>query len=208
MVPILSKEQAEVGSVNTRILRRSFFAREALLVARDMLGKYLVRCVAKKRIIGKIVEVEAYLGEGDQASHAFIGQTLRNRVLFEGPGLAYVYFVYGNHYCFNVTTNERGVVLIRAIEPVKGIKFMQQRRKTTNLINLTNGPGKLTQAMDITKLQYGIDLTKGKELFICDPECKENITVISSKRIGIKVATEKYWRFFIEENKFVSKIGN
>ena len=189
-----------------KILQKPFFSRDALVVAKELLGKLLVRRDEQGELIGKIVEVEAYKGKGDQASHAYKGETQRNKVLFEGPGLAYVYFVYGNYFCLNVTTNERGVVLIRALEPIKGTRIMQKRRGVRRHGNLTNGPGKLTQAMNITKDQYGIDLTKGSELFICDPQKKKKrLKIVSSKRIGIRVAVEKPWRFYIEGNKFISR---
>jgi len=189
-----------------KILQKSFFSRDALVVAKELLGKLLVRRDEQGKLIGKIVEVEAYKGKGDQASHAYKGETQRNKVLFEGPGLAYVYFVYGNHFCLNVTTNERGVVLIRALEPIKGIRIMKRRRCVRSYENLTNGPGKLTQAMNITKEQYGTDLTKGPELFICAPQKKEKrLKIVSSKRIGIRVAVEKPWRFYIEGNKCISR---
>lgn len=188
-----------------KVLERSFFSKDVLVVAKELLGKFLIRRTDQGELIGKIVEVEAYKGKGDQASHAYKGKTQRNKVLFEGPGLAYIYLVYGKHFCFNVTTNDRGVVLIRALEPIKGIRNMHKRRAGGSLKNLTNGPGKLTQAMSITKEFYGIDLTKGKELFIVDPQRKKELNIVSSKRIGIKVAVEKPWRFYIKDNKFISR---
>lgn len=188
-----------------KILERQFFARDTLQVANELLGKFLVRRSEEGEMIGKIVEVEAYKGKGDPASHAYAGQTKRNRVLFKGPGIVYVYFIYGKHYCLNVTTREEGVVLIRALEPIKGIEIMQKNRQVKDLVNLTNGPGKLTQALNITKNEYELDLTKGKELFICDTETSENLTITSSRRIGIKVAINRPWRFYINDNKFVSR---
>jgi len=188
-----------------KILKRRFFTRDALQVAPELLGKFLVRQFVEGEIIGKIVEVEAYEGRDDPASHAYVGQTERNRVLFKGPGLAYVYFVYGMHYCFNVTTRARGVVLIRALEPKKGIEIIRRNRGIEDMVNLTNGPGKLTQALNITKHEYGLDLTKGRELFICDPKIEDNFSIVTSRRIGISVAVDKPWRFHISDSKFVSR---
>ncbi|RLI06143.1 DNA-3-methyladenine glycosylase [Candidatus Bathyarchaeota archaeon] len=192
---------------NPEVLPRSFYSRDTLTVAKELLGKYLVRQVGRKMVVGKIVEVEAYGGSDDPASHAYRGITPRNKLMFGEAGHAYIYFTYGNHYCLNVTTEKEGkpgAVLIRAIEPVKGIDLMKKHRKTS-LENLTNGPGKLTQALKITKKQNGLDLTKKGELFICFPQNKEKIEIVSSRRIGIKVGTEKLWRFYIKNNPFVSK---
>jgi len=190
-----------------KILKRPFFSRDVVFVAKDLLGKYLVRKIQNHELIGKIVEVEAYKGKDDPASHAYKGKTQRNRVLFVGPGLAYIYLIYGKYFCFNVTTNDKGVVLIRALEPIKGIENMKKRRFVKHLEKLTNGPGKLTQAMNITKEFYGIDLTKGKDLFIIDPQnMREKINIVSSLRIGIRVAVEKPWRFYIKDNNYVSRI--
>ncbi|MDH5754654.1 MAG: DNA-3-methyladenine glycosylase [Candidatus Bathyarchaeota archaeon] len=187
------------------ILPRPFFARDVLVVAQELLGKHLTYLSKEGRLTGRIVEVEAYKGIGDPASHAYRGSTSRNAILFKGPGFAYIYFIYGVHYCLNVTTTKRGVVLIRAIEPIDGIEIMRKRRNTERFTDLTNGPGKLTRSMGITKELYGVDLTTGKELFITNPEDKEKFDIVSSKRIGINVATEKPWRFYIKGNSFVSK---
>lgn len=188
-----------------RILERRFFSRDTVEVAKELLGKFLVRQFEKGEIIGKIVEVEAYKGRGDPASHAYRGYTQRNKILFSGSGLVYVYLIYGTYHCLCVTTKERGVVLLRALEPIKGIEIMQKNRPVGNLLNLTNGPGKLTQALSITRKQYGLDLTKGKDLFICDGEMQTTRKITTAKRIGINVAINKPWRFYLSDNKFVSK---
>jgi len=189
-------------------LRRRFYTRKTLTVAEELLGKKLVRHTNNTRLVGKIVEVEAYRGSDDPSSHAYKGMTPRNRLMFGKGGFAYVYFTYGMHYCFNVVTerqNTPGAVLIRALEPLNGVEVMRKNRGNKNGLNLTNGPAKLTEAMNITKKQNGLDLTRSKELFICEPEVKENFEVVSTKRIGIKVGVDKPWRFCIRDNKFVSR---
>jgi DNA-3-methyladenine glycosylase len=187
------------------IISKPFYDRDALLVSQDLLGKYLIRCYNVTKLAGKIVEVEAYKGKEDPASHAFRGCTSRNEALFMGPGLSYVYFVYGNHFCFNITTNNLGCVLVRAIEPVEGVSEMMENRGVKNVINIANGPGKLTKAMNITMEQYGIDLTEEGELYIIVHETDEKSSIVTSKRVGVKKASEKLWRFYIKDNPFVSK---
>jgi len=190
------------------VLLRAFYARNTLIVAKELLGKHLVRRVKEGEMIGKVVEVEAYRGSDDPASHAYRGEKPGNKLMFGKAGIAYIYFIYGNHHCLNVTTEKEGVpgaVLFRALEPVKGIEIMQKNRGTKSLSNLTNGPGKLTQALNITKKQNGLDLTEKGELFIHDPRGKEFPEIVSTKRVGIKAGTDKPWRFYIKENKFVSR---
>jgi len=189
-------------------LPRRFYKRETLTVAEELLGKQLVRYTNNTRLVGKIVEVEAYRGGDDPGSHAYRGMTPRNRLMFGKGGFAYVYFTYGMHYCFNVVTereNVPGAVLVRALEPLSGIETMRKNRGNKNVLNLTSGPAKLTEAMSITKKQNGLDLTGSKELFICEPEVKENFEVVSTKRIGIKVGVDKPWRFYIKNDSFVSR---
>jgi len=192
-------------------LPRGFYTRETLTVAEELLGKKLVRYTNNTRLVGKIVEVEAYRGSDDPGSHAYRGMTPRNRLMFRKGGFAYVYFTYGMHYCFNVVTerqNAPGAVLVRALEPLNGIETMRRNRGNKNLLNLTNGPAKLTEAMNITKKQNGLDLTRSKELLICEPNVKENFEIVTTKRIGIKVGVDKLWRFCIKDNKFVSRRWN
>jgi len=193
-----------------RTLGRRFYSRDTIEVARNLLGKYLVRQIDRKRLVGKIVEVEAYRGVDDPASHAYRGETARNKLMFGEAGHAYIYLIYGKHHCLNVTTERVGVpgaVLIRALEPVAGIEFMKKNRKSNDLVNLTNGPGRLTEAMGITKELNGWDLTKGETLFISEPTRKESFCIRAATRIGVKKGVDKPWRFYIEANKFVSK-GN
>jgi DNA-3-methyladenine glycosylase len=192
-------------------LPRGFYTRETLTVAEELLGKKLVRYTNNTRLVGKIVEVEAYRGSDDPGSHAYRGMTPRNRLMFRKGGFAYVYFTYGMHYCFNVVTerqNAPGAVLVRALEPLNGIETMRRNRGNKNLLNLTNGPAKLAEAMNITKKQNGLDLTRSKELLICEPNVKENFEIVTTKRIGIKVGVDKLWRFCIKDNKFVSRRWN
>ena len=155
---------------------------------------------------GIITETEAYRYKDDPASHAFRKITERNKVMFGEVGTAYVYFTYGMHYCFNVVAKHpkiaAGAVLIRAIEPEKGIKKMQENRKKKGLESLTDGPAKLTQALEITKEQYGIDLTKKSELYITEG-VNEPKTIFSSSRVGVREATDKLWNFKIKIKKHV-----
>jgi DNA-3-methyladenine glycosylase len=192
---------------NVEALKRRFYARNTLIVAKQLLGKLLVRELHDGMLVGKIVEVEAYRGSDDPASHAHKSKTPRNAIMFGKAGHAYVYFIYGKHYCLNATTERRGVpgaVLIRALEPINGIEMMQKNRRTKSLIALTSGPGKLTHAMEITKKLNGWDLTKGEKLSICKPKKKEEFEIASTRRVGIKAGSEKPWRFYIKGNKFVS----
>lgn len=187
-------------------LTRSFYSRRTDLVARDLLGCVLVRKIGNNKLSGKIVEVEAYFGQDDPASHAYRGITPRNRVMFGKPGFAYVYFIYGNYYCLNFTTEREGkagAVLIRALEPLEGIDVMKRNRNTDNIRNLTNGPGKLTQALKITKEQNGQDLT-GDDLYVLSDRKPKKI--VETTRIGIKNGKELKLRFYIKGNKFVSKL--
>ncbi len=184
-----------------KIMPRSFYARDTVTVARDLLGKILVREIDGKIVSGMIVETEAYKYKEDPASHAFGGKTDRNRAMFEKVGSAYVYFTYGMHYCVNVVARdfsaESGAVLIRSLVPNEGIEFMMKQRKTNQISNLTNGPAKLTQALKITKEQYGTDLTKKSQLYIIETQKTDDFTIASRPRIGIKKATDKLWNFRI-----------
>ncbi len=179
------------------ILPRRFYVSDTKKVARDLLGKTLVRKVGKRVLSGVIIETEAYKGKNDPASHSSRKKTERNKIMFGEVGRAYVYFTYGMHYCFNVTAkkeaHESGAVLIRAIQPIQGIKHMIKNRKTSILSNLTNGPGKLTQAMQITLKEYNLDLTKNSSLFIIDGE--KPAKIIAKPRIGIKIGVNKLWNF-------------
>ncbi|MEE9225483.1 MAG: DNA-3-methyladenine glycosylase [Bacteroidota bacterium] len=194
-------------------LPRSFYLRPTLQVAKDLLGKYLVRNVKGKRLVGKIVEVEAY-GQSDPASHSYRGMTERNKVMFDEGGHLYVYFTYGVHFCANVVTREEGVgeaVLIRALEPIEGIEEMRRNRGSTgndgnhgNLANLTNGPAKMCQAFGIDKKLNGADLT-GDEIYIANGEPIRKINIGITTRVGIVNGRDKKWRCYVEGSRFVSK---
>ena len=180
-------------------LPKKFYQRDTVIVAKELLGKKLTRKIGNYEMSGTIIETEAYRHKDDPASHAFRNITDRNKVMFGEVGIAYVYFTYGMHYCFNVVAKKMkdpaGAVLIRGIIPEKGIKKMQENRNIKNLKNLTNGPGKLTQALEITKEHYGIDLTKKTEIYI--EEGLEVKKIKKSTRVGIKNGKEMLWNFQI-----------
>ena len=179
------------------ILPREFYSKDTVTVAKNLLGKRIIRKIGRHEISGIITETEAYRHKDDPASHAFNKITERNKVMFEEVGLAYVYFTYGMYFCFNVVARtpkkKAGAVLIRAIVPEKGIKIMEKNRGGKHLKNLSDGPAKLTQALNITKEHYGLDLTKKSNLYIAEGIKPEKI--IASPRIGITKATDKLWNF-------------
>ena len=191
----------------------SFYLRPTLQVARDLLGKLIIRKVGNKLLIGKIVEVEAYC-KGDAASHAFRGRTKRNDVMFWEGGHLYVYFTYGMHFCANVVTGNKGIgeaVLIRALEPLTGIEVMTKNRfpnlqshNHKSLINLTNGPAKFCRAFGISREENGLNLLNS-EITITDGDQIPLKLIKRSSRIGIQQGVEKKWRFFIAGNPWVSK---
>jgi DNA-3-methyladenine glycosylase len=190
-------------------LSDDFYLKPCLKAARELIGKVLVRIKGKKVYAGIIVETEAYLGDKDAASHSFNGMTKRNEIMFGEGGNAYVYFTYGNHHCVNVVIGKPGLahaVLIRAIEPVDGIKYMKKNRGMDDIYNLTNGPGKLCRAMEIDLRQNGASLL-GDEIFIAEPVEKRKHRIIRTKRIGISKNAEKFYRFIDNENPFVSRIN-
>ena len=180
-----------------KALPRKFYMRNTIHVAKELLGKTLVRRVGKQTLTGIIVETEAYMGKNDPASHAARKKTERNKAMFGQVGRSYVYFTYGMHYCLNVVAkkdeDESGAILIRSIQPQEGIKIMIKNRKTDVISNLSNGPGKLTQAMKITTKQYNVDLTRNSTLFISDGI--KPTKILAKSRIGIKVGIDKPWNF-------------
>src|SRR5258708_1831390 len=193
-------------------LARTFFARNPRRVARDLLGKILVRD-GKPRLAARIVEVEAYLGENDPAAHAAAGHTARTSVLFGPPGHAYVYFIYGNHYCINVSCEREGragSVLFRALEPLEGLEEMARSRNIAlqsprDLPKLTAGPGRLAQAFNINRSRdNGCDLTSPNSgLWIGEDGFRAKGIQISP-RIGITKAADHPFRFALKESAFVS----
>lgn len=194
-------------------LPREFYTRPNVLhVARDLLGKLLVVPDRNgKRVSGKIVEVEAYRGPQDRAAHSYGGRrTKRTEPMYGVGGTAYVFFVYGLYYQFNVVTNAMDsphAVLVRALEPVEGIELMRRRRRQQPDHNLTNGPGKLCIAMDIDRRLDGDDLL-GNKVWLEEDAKIPRSRIISGPRIGIDYAAEwkdKPWRFWIKDNPYVSK---
>ena len=190
-------------------ITRKFYNRDTVKVAKALLGKIIVRQSKKELMLGKIVEVEAYkFGEYDKASHASKGCTSSNQVMFGENGFSYVYFTYGMYFMLNVVakkkTDQAGAILIRGLEPINGVKHMIKNRKGKNNLNLTNGPGKLSQALQINKKLNNHDLTKKGKLFIVDSE-KRTENILSSGRIGISRDVKKKWRFYFENNNYVSR---
>ena len=187
---------------------REFYERDTLTVARELIGQVIVRNTPEGITKGRIVEAEAYLGEIDPAAHSYKGKTHRVRVQYEGKGLAYIYMIYGVHYCLNITSgadSKPEAILIRALEPIEGIDIMERRRGTTKLTNLCSGPGKLTKAMDIDMSLYGTDLVTSRDLYL---EYGDPVEVETSKRINIDYAgkaADYLWRFTKKGSRFVSK---
>src|SRR6266403_3391018 len=200
-------------------LKMGFFDRDPRRVARALLGKLLIRKSQRGVIAGRIVETEAYLGNDDEAAHSFVGRTVRNAVLFGPPGRAYVYFIYGNHYCLNVSCLPDGVpgcVLFRSLEPVAGIDQMAEARgidslKKTgsrtifSLRKISSGPGRMTEALEITRARdNGKSLLSARsDLHIVDDGYRvQHVTI--TPRIGIVKSAEQPLRYFIAGNPFVS----
>ena len=193
-------------------MNHAFFRQDTVELARKLLGCMLVHRTPDGAAGGMIVETEAYVGAIDKACHAWQNRSERTEIMYHDGGYAYVYFIYGMHHCFNVVTGPEGegnAVLIRALEPVTGINLMQRRRNTKLLRSLCSGPGKVCQALGITKNEYGMDL--------CDPASPlrlikyrhipdEQIAV--SPRINVAYAEEAAawpWRFYVKDNLYVSK---
>lgn len=190
-------------------LARAFYARPVLTVARACIGKLLVHHTSEGVLVGRIVETEAYRGPEDRAAHSFGGRrTARTEVMFGPPGYAYIFFVYGMHYQFNIVTTREGAphaVLVRAAEPIAGASAMARHRKLPEgSRELSNGPGKLCQAFAIGKADYGADLC-GSRLFLADgPRARAQ----TSARIGVQYAADwakKPWRFFDPKSRCVSR---
>jgi DNA-3-methyladenine glycosylase len=194
--------------------------RPTLQVARDLLGMVIVRRRRTVTLAGRIVETEAYLGEQDAASHAYRGMSKRNEVMFGPAGHLYVYFTYGMHYCCNVVTEEEGTaraVLIRALEPLEGIRVMARNRKIDlprnvesgtpppAFFQLSNGPAKICQALGIGRDENGTDLC-GSSIWIAGNLTRPARTsIMTSTRVGITEGTGHEWRFYFKDNPFVSR---
>ena len=200
------------GNTSSMILAQTFYAQETITVAKQLLGCFLVHLEGEETTLGRIVETEAYLWN-DPAAHGFVGKTKRNSVLFGPVGHAYVYFIYGLHYCVNVVSGQEGkgeAVLIRALEPLQGIPVMQKRRHTEQLSRLCSGPAKLTEALAITLAFNGVPLFDGP-LQIWSPESLpsaspiESAEIVETTRIGISKAKELPLRFYLKGSSSLSR---
>jgi DNA-3-methyladenine glycosylase len=188
------------------ILNREFYISDTIKVARSILGKKLVHQFLGEETSGMIIETEAYCGEKDSACHAHRGKTPRNAIMYGEPGHAYIYFTYGMHHLINIVTGAEGqpeAVLLRALLPLTGLAEMERRRKKKGA-ELTNGPGKLCQALGIDKSFYGWDLTLGRELWLEDYKTIPSGSIVATPRIGIdyaaKIHREALWRFLVKPN--------
>jgi DNA-3-methyladenine glycosylase len=201
---------------DAKLLRRAFFNRDPRLVARELLGKVVVRKEGRKTIAGRVVEVEAYLGAGDLAAHAAAGHTARNAVLWGDPGHAYVYFIYGVHYCLNISClpkGEAGCVLIRALEPVAGVREMAKARglgdldptAVRDLRKLASGPGRLCAALGITRPRDNEKdmVSPASDLQVMNDGFRAG-EIALTPRIGITKSAEMPLRYVIAGNRFVS----
>jgi DNA-3-methyladenine glycosylase len=185
---------------------RGFYARSTSVVARELLGKVLVRRIKRRTLAGRIVETEAYTSD-DPASHAFRGRTDRNRALFGEVGHAYIYQTHGLHFCLNVVAKKgkpAGGVLIRALEPLAGIDLMRRFRGQSGPRRLASGPGNLSRALRVDRRLYGADLTKEGPLFITD-DGSARPKVRRTVRIGVTAARDKRWRFVVEGSPFITR---
>ena len=189
---------------------RSFYEQSTLDVARQLLGKYLVRKHPHGTTVGRIVETEAYVGPEDKACHASRGRTARTEIMFGPAGHAYIYFVYGFHHMLNIVTEQTDfptAVLVRAVEPVRGLALMKKRRSIEEPRQLASGPGKLCEAFAIDRNLNGSDLC-GSVLYIRD-DGDSTLGVVARPRIGVDYAGKwkrKPWRFLIKDSEFVSKL--
>jgi len=193
------------------ILNREFFSQPTLTVARSLLGQRLVRVLNDRRLEGLIVETEAYVGPQDSANHASRGRTARTELMFGSPGHAYIYLIYGMHFMLNIVTEREGfpaAVLIRAVEPVAGLEAMQANRPNASERNLSNGPGKLCQALGIDKTLHGWDVTLGQKLWLEARDPPPDLSIGTGPRVGIAYARAAdqaaAWRFWVKDNRFVS----
>ncbi|MEM1566850.1 MAG: DNA-3-methyladenine glycosylase [Candidatus Bathyarchaeia archaeon] len=190
-----------------KTLPRSFYERDPATVAKELLGKVLVRRLANQVLSGKIVETEAYYGKDDPASKAYKGRKTFNEPMFREAGRTFIYMVHGK-WLLNIVAHpkgEVGAVLIRALEPIQGVEIMKKNRKTSNVKELANGPGKLTKALAITKELNGVDVTDKESALIITEGGKEGFDVCASHRIGVKADLPQDLRFYIKGNLFVSK---
>ena len=190
-------------------LQQNFFTKDTAQVAEELLGSYLVRNINGRKLIGRIVETEAYLGLNDPCCHSFKGvYTERTQTMYLSGGHSYIYFTYGMHYCFNVVTKsekEPEAVLIRAIQPLEGLAEMKKNRNKEKLLELCSGPGKLCQAFHITKTLNAKNLSREGEIYIAKGEKIEKVE--TDRRVGLPLHEDSaYWflRFYAKNNSFVS----
>lgn len=192
------------------VLPASFYNRDPVTVAKDLLGKLLIGGQAESAVAGLIVETEAYLAAHDPASHASRGKNNRNSAMFGPPGRAYVYAIH-THSCLNLVTEPEGVasaVLVRALQPVSGIELMRARRGVERLVDLTSGPGKLCQALGITVPAWNHwDLTQGRGLWLASPPAAPSSPIVATARVGVTAAQDLPLRFLLANNAFVSRGG-
>lgn len=190
-----------------RRLPRAFFGRSPLEVAPELLGRVLVRRLPDgARLAGRIVEAEAYR-QGDPASHSYRGRTPRNEMMFGPPGHLYVYFTYGMHFCMNVVTGreaEGSAVLLRAAEPLEGLEHMVERRGTSDIRRLCSGPARWAQAFAIDRALDGADLVEGQDVWLLEGEPVDPSRIATTTRVGVKVAVERHWRWYVAGSPFVS----
>jgi DNA-3-methyladenine glycosylase len=197
--------QRPAARLSIRPLPRSFYLRPTRTVARALLGAVVIRTLGRTTLLGRIVETEAYLGARDPASHAFRGRTPRNEVMFWKGGHLYVYFTYGMHYCANVVTEDAGAgraVLIRAVEPLRGLPAMRRRRRGRH--DLASGPAKFCEAFGIGRDENGTDLCGGA-IVLARGEPVLASRIVATTRIGIRSAREKRWRYYIRGSPFISR---
>lgn len=188
--------------MNLRPLARRFYRRDAVILARELLGRLVVRDLDAVRLVGRIVEAEAYVRD-DPASHAYRGPTRRNASMFGPPGHAYVYISHGIHHCLNVVARPGSAVLIRALEPLAGLDEMRRRRGVEAVGALCSGPGRLCQALGITLAEDGADVTEGTGLWLAAGQRVRSPVVTA--RIGITAAADVPWRFVVPGTAFASR---
>lgn len=190
-------------------LDQQFFNKDTVTVARELLGCFLHHHIGDGLVSGQVVETEAYLSRDDPACHAARGKTKRNAAMFGPPGTAYIYFIYGNYFCFNVVTGPEGVgeaVLVRAVEPVHGIKIMVQRRGLNcRKTELTNGPGKLCQAYAIDRTLNGHNLHHPPLYLTGRINHSACLPIIATPRIGLSKGKDKLLRFVVSDNRYLSR---
>lgn len=207
-MPMVNIESSQAVSIDELPkIGPEFFNRPTLTVAQELLGTILVRKIDKSVLAGRIVETEAYIGEDDPASHAYEGPTPRNRIMYGPPGFAYIYFIYGNHHCLNFVTEPDGypaAVLIRALHPLSGVEIMRKNRGLVNLINLTNGPGKLCAALDIDKSLNGTSLYSD-ELHLVRGDYHW-FEISNGPRVGVSQGKNRRWRLFLKDDPYVSSL--